>query len=184
MSDRLNERTSGKQARAKFWELAPKKAKAPSRHRGLRSKMAIIVIVLIAVLMGADALWNYSLQRTQAENEAREKAEVLASEMRAMWDFIDMNQDVINRDENGNFRTKTLVCVVAAKSVSTLFTSDTDYIIRFTGKPPDRKRMRPTLLSRRPLMRFVPILALLHIAAFEPTKKRASACSAIPNRCM
>ena len=184
MSDRLNERTSGKQARAKFWELAPKKAKPPSRHRGLRSKMAIIVIVLIAVLMGADALWNYSLQRTQAENEAREKAEVLASEMRAMWDFIDMNQDVINRDENGNFRTKTLVCVVAAKSVSTLFTSNTDYIIRFTGKPPGRKRMRPTLLSRRPLMRFVPILALLHIAAFEPTKKRASACSAIPNRCM
>lgn len=184
MSDRLNERTSGKQARAKFWELAPKKAKAPSRHRGLRSKMAIIVIVLIAVLMGADALWNYGLQRTQAENEAREKAEVLASEMRAMWDFIDMNQDVINRDENGNFRTKTLVCVVAAKSVSTLFTSDTDYIIRFTGETPDRTRMRPTLLSRRPLMRFVPILALLHIAALEPTKKRASACSAIPNRCM
>ena len=98
--------------------------------------MAMFVVALIAVLMGADALWNYSLQRTQAENEAREKAEVLASEMRAMWDFIDMNQDVINRDENGNFRTKTLVCVVAAKSVSTLFTSDTDYIIRFTGKPP------------------------------------------------
>lgn len=143
MSDRLNERTSGKQARAKFWELAPKKAKAPSRHRGLRSKMAIIVIVLIAVLMGADALWNYSLQRTQAENEAREKAEVLASEMRAMWDFIDMNQDVINRDENGNFRTKTLVCVVAAKSVSTLFTSNTDYIIRFTGEAPRQKANAP-----------------------------------------
>ena len=98
--------------------------------------MAMFVVALIAVLMGADALWNYSLQRTQAENEAREKAEVLASEMRAMWDFIDMNQDVINRDENGNFRTKTLVCVVAAKSVSTLFTSDTDYIIRFTGETP------------------------------------------------
>lgn len=143
MSDRLNERTSGKQARAKFWELAPKKAKAPSRHRGLRSKMAIIVIVLIAVLMGADALWNCSLQRTQAENEAREKAEVLASEMRAMWDFIDMNQDVINRDENGNFRTKTLVCVVAAKSVSTLFTSNTDYIIRFTGEAPRQKANAP-----------------------------------------
>ena len=143
MSDRLNERTSGKQARAKFWELAPKKAKPPSRHRGLRSKMAIIVIVLIAVLMGADALWNYSLQRTQAENEAREKAEVLASEMRAMWDFIDMNQDVINRDENGNFRTKTLVCVVAAKSVSTLFTSNTDYIIRFTGESPRQKANAP-----------------------------------------
>ena len=113
------------------------------RHRGLRSKMAMFVVALIAVLMGADALWNYSLQRTQAENEAREKAEVLASEMRAMWDFIDMNQDVINRDENGNFRTKTLVCVVAAKSVSTLFTSDTDYIIRFTGEIPRQNANAP-----------------------------------------
>lgn len=113
------------------------------RHRGLRSKMAMFVVALIAVLMGADALWNYSLQRTQAENEAREKAEVLASEMRAMWDFIDMNQDVINRDESGNFRTKTLVCVVAAKSVSTLFTSNTDYIIRFTGETPRQKANAP-----------------------------------------
>ena len=143
MSDKSNEGTSEKQARAKPWELAPKKVKAPSRHRGLRSKMAIFVIVLIVVLMGVDALWNYSLQRTQAENEAREKAEVLASEMRAMWDFIDMNQDVINRDENGNFRTKTLVCVVAAKSVSTLFTSNTDYIIRFTGETPRQKANAP-----------------------------------------
>ena len=105
--------------------------------------MAMFVVALIAVLMGADALWNYSLQRTQAENEAREKAEVLASEMRAMWDFIDMNQDVINRDEDGNFRTKTLVCVVAAKSVSTLFTSNTDYIIRFTGETPRQKANAP-----------------------------------------
>ena len=105
--------------------------------------MAVFVVVLIVMLMGADALWNYSLQRTQAENEAREKAEVLASEMRAMWDFIDMNQDVINRDEDGNFRTKTLVCVVAAKSVSTLFTSNTDYIIRFTGETPRQKANAP-----------------------------------------
>ena len=47
------------------------------RHRGLRSKMAMFVVALIAVLMGADALWNYSLQRTQAENEAREKPRCL-----------------------------------------------------------------------------------------------------------
>lgn len=143
MSDKSNEGTSEKRAVARDLELAPEKASGSSRRRGLRSKMAIIVIVLIVILMGADALWNYSLQRTQAENEAREKAEVLASEMRATWDFIDMNQDVINRDENGNFRTKTLVCVVAAKSVSTLFTSNTDYIIRFTGETPRQKANAP-----------------------------------------
>ena len=169
MSNKSKEGAGEKQAPAGSWEFASEKANSPLRHRGLRSKMAIFVVALIVMLMGADALWNYSLQRTQAENEAREKAEVLASEMRAMWDFIDMNQDVINRDEDGNFRTKTLVCVVAAKSVSTLFTSNTDYI---------------TPLSRRLSMRSAPIRASLRIAVFEPTRKRASACSAIPNRCM
>lgn len=68
--------------------------------------------------------------------------------MRAMWDFIDMNQDVINRDEDGNFRTKTLVCVVAAKSVSTLFTSNTDYIIRFTGETPRQKANAPDVFEQ------------------------------------
>ena len=113
------------------------------RRRGLRSKMAIFVATLIAVLMVADALWNIELQQQQAKNEAREKAEVLASEMRAVWDFIDMNQDVVNRAEDGSFRTKTLVCVVAAKSVSTLFTDETDYSIRFTGESPRQKANAP-----------------------------------------
>ncbi len=112
-------------------------------HRGLRSKMAIFVATLIVVLMAADALWNVHLQQEQAKNEAREKAEVLASEMRAVWDFVDMNQDVINRADDGSFRTKTLVCVVAAKSVSTLFTDQTDYSIRFTGETPRQKANAP-----------------------------------------
>lgn len=63
--------------------------------------------------------------------------------MRAAWDFIDMNQDVINRNEDGSFRTKTLVCAVAAKSISTLFTSGTDYIIRFTSESPRQKANAP-----------------------------------------
>ncbi len=119
-----------------------RRARRP-RHRGLRSKMAIFVATLIVVLMAADALWNINLQQAQAKNEAREKAEVLASEMRAVWDFIDMNQDVINRADDGSFRTKTLVCVVAAKSVSTLFTDKTDYVIRFTGETPRQKANAP-----------------------------------------
>ena len=132
----------------------------PAHHRGLRSKMAIIVAVIIVVLMGADALWNINLQRQQAENEAREKAEVLASEMRAVWDFIDMNQDVINRADDGSFRTKTLVCVVAAKSVSTLFTQNTDYEIRFTGENPRQKANAPDDFEQQAIDAFKADLSL------------------------
>lgn len=107
----------------------------PFRY-GIRFKIAVSIGVIMIALMAVDILWNLSLQNAQAENEAREKAEVLAAEMRAAWDFVDMNQEVINRAEDGAFRTKHLVCVVAAKSISMLFTSETDYSIRFTNDTP------------------------------------------------
>ena len=105
-------------------------------------------------LMAVDILWNLSLQNAQAENEAREKAEVLAAEMRAAWDFVDMNQEVINRAEDGAFRTKHLVCVVAAKSISMLFTSETDYSIRFTNDTPRQAANAPDAFEQEALAAF------------------------------
>ena len=108
----------------------------------------------MVALMAVDILWNQSLQNAQAENEAREKAEVLASEMRAAWDFVDMNQDVINRAEDGTFRTKHLVCVVAAKSISMLFTTETDYSIRFTNDTPRQAANAPDEFEQEALAAF------------------------------
>ena len=72
-----------------------------SFKRGIRFKFAVFIGAFIVALMAVDALWNVQLQQQQAENEAREKAEVLADEMHAMWDFIDINQNTINRTEDG-----------------------------------------------------------------------------------
>ncbi len=116
--------------------------------------MAVIIGVLVAILMVADAVLTICLQRQQAEREALEKAEVLADQMRAVWDFIDLNQDVINRNEDGTFRTKTLVCVVAAKSVSTLFTANTDYTIRFTSETPRQNANAPDEFEREAFAAF------------------------------
>ena len=125
----------------------------PFRY-GIRFKIAVSIGVIMVALMAVDILWNLSLQNAQAENEAREKAEVLASEMRAAWDFVDMNQDVINRAEDGTFRTKHLVCVVAAKSISMLFTSETDYSIRFTNDTPRQAANAPDEFEQEALAAF------------------------------
>lgn len=125
----------------------------PFRH-GIRFKIAVSIGVIMVALMAVDILWNLSLQNAQAENEAREKAEVLASEMRAAWDFVDMNQDVINRAEDGTFRTKHLVCVVAAKSISMLFTTETDYSIRFTNDTPRQAANAPDEFEQEALAAF------------------------------
>lgn len=121
---------------------------------GIRFKMAVSIGVIMIALMGVDIAWNLSLQSAQAENEAREKAEVLAAEMRAAWDFVDMNQNVINRAEDGSFRTKHLVCVVAAKSISMLFTTETDYSIRFTNEQPRQLANGPDAFEQEALDAF------------------------------
>ena len=118
-------------------------ARKPSFRYGVRFKIALSIGIIMVVLMGVDTAWNLYLQTSQAQNEAREKAEVLAAEMRAAWDFVDMNQNVINRAEDGSFRTKHLVCVVAAKSISMLFTTETDYSIRFTNETPRQQANAP-----------------------------------------
>ena len=125
----------------------------PFRY-GIRFKIAVSIGIIMVALMAVDILWNLSLQNAQAENEAREKAEVLASEMRAAWDFVDMNQDVINRAEDGTFRTKHLVCVVAAKSISMLFTTETDYSIRFTNDTPRQAANAPDAFEQEALAAF------------------------------
>ena len=125
----------------------------PFRY-GIRFKIAVSIGVIMVALMAVDILWNLSLQNAQAENEAREKAEVLASEMRAAWDFVDMNQDVINRAEDGTFRTKHLVCVVAEKSISMLFTTETDYSIRFTNDTPRQAANAPDAFEQEALAAF------------------------------
>lgn len=125
----------------------------PFRY-GIRFKIAVSIGVIMIALMAVDILWNLSLQNAQAENEAREKAEVLAGEMRAAWDFVDMNQEVINRAEDGAFRTKHLVCVVAAKSISMLFTSETDYSIRFTNDTPRQAANAPDAFEQEALAAF------------------------------
>lgn len=125
----------------------------PFRY-SIRFKIAVSIGVIMIALMAVDILWNLSLQNSQAENEAREKAEVLAAEMRAAWDFVDMNQEVINRAEDGAFRTKHLVCVVAAKSISMLFTSETDYSIRFTNDTPRQAANAPDAFEQEALAAF------------------------------
>lgn len=132
-------------------------ARQPSERSfrfGIRFKIAVSIGVIMVALMGVDILWNLSLQNAQAENEAREKAEVLAAEMRAAWDFVDRNQNVINRAEDGSFRTKHLVCVVAAKSISMLFTTETDYSIRFTNDTPRQAANAPDAFEQEALAAF------------------------------
>lgn len=99
----------------------------------LRLKFFVLLLGVVVVMLCADiAVSNYSQQK-QAETEMLEKAQILAQELDAFWTFMEINEDRINTDSEGNYNYKGLYCVVAAKSVSSIFTDETDYLIHYTN---------------------------------------------------
>ena len=96
----------------------------------LPTKFAVLFVVIIAILLSANVAWSSYSQRQQAQREMLETAQILALEMDAIWDFMEINQEKFIRDEDGNY---DLYCVVAAKAVSKMFTRNSNYTIHYTN---------------------------------------------------
>lgn len=131
-----------------------KGALEPAFFGSIKFRIAGAVCLFVIALMTIDLFWNANLQREQAELEAHEKATVLAHEMRAAWDYVEINQNTVNRNEDGTIQSKTLVCVVAAKSISRLFMEQTDYTIRFVNENPRQAVDEPDDFERQALAAF------------------------------
>lgn len=86
-----------------------------------------------------NVVWIVITQRNQAENEMQEKAYVLSQQMDAVWEFMVINQDVINYDANGEYNFKRLHCSLVGKSIGKLFSKKTGYTIRYTNFEPRNK---------------------------------------------
>jgi signal transduction histidine kinase len=106
----------------------------------LRVRLAVPFVGVMVVLLVANTLWRSHILQEQAEHEMLETTEVLAEEMNAIWDFMEINQGQFIRNEDGTYN---LYCVVAAKAVSRLFTTNNtdDFVIHYTNlttrKPDD-----------------------------------------------
>ena len=71
----------------------------------------------------------------------------------AAWEFIDINQDAVNRNPDGTFRKKQLVCVVAAKHPDELTAQPAEKVeapvstvfpVQFTGQNSEAVRKQIT----------------------------------------
>ncbi|WP_445900270.1 c-type heme family protein [Desulfitobacterium sp. THU1] len=86
-----------------------------------------------------NVVWIFITQEKQAEREMQEKAYVLSQQMDAVWDFMVINQDVINYDADGDYNFKKLHCSLVGKSIGKLFGKKTGYTIRYTNFQPRNK---------------------------------------------
>ncbi len=87
-------------------------------------------VVVALIILISSFLWSSNSQRQQAAASMLEEAETLALAMDSVWEFIEINQNKIILDQNNNY---ALYCVTAAKSISRLFTYESEYVIRYTN---------------------------------------------------
>lgn len=102
----------------------------------LRTKIIVLFAVVLSVFMAAFTIFTYYQQLNRMETEVLERARTLDQEMMATWDFVSLNQNIINYDSDGKFDYKGLHCALAGKSVAVLFGKRTDDTIRFTKLEP------------------------------------------------
>jgi signal transduction histidine kinase len=93
--------------------------------------------------LGAIVVLSTNLQKHQAEQEMLEKSQILSRQMNAVWEFIEINQDLIDTDSDGTYNFKGVYCAIAGKSIAVRFSRDTDYIIRYVSTTPRKKNAYP-----------------------------------------
>ena len=134
---------------------------------GLRTKLIGLLSAVLLALVAAFALWTYFAERARTESEMVEQSRVLVQEMDAVWEFISLNQNVINYSSDGSYDYKGLHCAIVGKSVAALFSRESDYSIRFTKLNPRNIANMPDELEAEALEVFESDPSVREFTAFS-----------------
>lgn len=112
--------------------MAQRRQRVSKWRGGLRTKLAALLLCIMTVLMAGTLSWRFFTLSQQTEREMLQNTQVLAQEMDAVWQFMERNEGHFEVDRNG---VPLLYCVVAAKSVSHIFTHENTegYSIHYTN---------------------------------------------------
>lgn len=102
----------------------------------LRSKLVILLCAVSSAFIAAGIGYGFYSQTKQTEQEMLESARIMAAEMSASWEFVDMNQARIDTDRDGVYNFKGIYCAVAGRGISNIFMSKTDYVLRYVSLTP------------------------------------------------
>lgn len=120
----------------------------------LRTRFIILMLGILAVSLVVNVAWSSMTKTNQAQKEMREKAYVLSQQLNAVWEFMAINQDIINYDADGNYNFKGLHCSLVGKSIGKLFGKKTGYVIRYTNFNPRNKDDTPDEFEAQALNQF------------------------------
>lgn len=139
----------------------------------LKYRIALPVTGVVVLLLLVSIVVGYFQQKEQTDQTLHEQAYILSQEMSAIWDFISVNQTKINTDSDGSHNFKGLHCSVAGTSVGALFSSRTDYVIRYVSDTPRNPQNRADDLEVEALEAFRGDDSLVEYTSYEPMKDDA-----------
>lgn len=122
----------------------------------LKTKFAVLLLVLFIVALVGNLFWNIHAQRQQTEAELREKGQVLSQQMAAVWDFMSVNQDRLLETayaKNGAYQG--LHCAIVGRSIGKQFSFESGYETRFVNFDPRNIEDEPDAFEAEALTAFL-----------------------------
>ncbi len=96
-------------------------------HTSIATKFMIGVTAVLVIVLGLNLGLDIRHQRALAEEDLREQARMVATQLIAMREYIARNQDRINWDSEGHFEFKYLNPAAVGRGVGKIFAEMSDY---------------------------------------------------------
>lgn len=109
----------------------------------LKTKFVVLLAAIIVACLCLNLAWSVQGGEEQTERELLQQARALSANMDAAWNFMTINQDLINYDSEGNYEFKGLQCSIAGRSIGSLFSQETDYVTHYVSPTPRNESDEP-----------------------------------------
>ena len=97
----------------------------------------MLAVALILVSAVVYVVWNQVAQNEAVEGKVLAEARTLNTEMSAVWDYVDAQQNAINYNSDGRYDFKGIYCSVAGKAIALRFTRNSEgYVVRYVREDP------------------------------------------------
>lgn len=122
---------------------------------GLTRKLVTMILVVFLGLLSLNSVWSIRNQYQLILNNLYGKAHLIASQMAAAWQFMNVNQELINTTKDGNYEFKGLHCAIVGKSIGAIFSSRNETVrTHFTNLTTRNPSDRPDEFETKALRSF------------------------------
>lgn len=89
----------------------------------LTKKLIVVILIVFIGLLSFNTVWSIRSQYQILLDNLYEKAQLISTQMAASWQFMNINQDLINTTRENEYEYKGLHCAIVTKSVGKIFSS-------------------------------------------------------------